>query len=571
MSLSRINDGARILGVFPMPAPSHFIVESALMRGLAEAGHDVTLISPFREKNPPKNGSWREIILEGFYEDQQRIMDARNPFVNPFDDAFLIIFMMNSMGNELTEKTLKNPAVQELLKSDKEFDVVIVGHFLDDGMSAFATHFNAHLILLSTLGANLWNNHLVGNPALPSFYPEILLNYQLKMTLCERVKNTLFRIWNYINLNFIFYPAQNKIIQKYFPNPIDLEDSLYNVSLVLLNSHVSFSKPQAHVPNMIEIGGVHINPPKKLPDDLQKFLDNAKEGVIYFSMGSNIKSKMLPAEVRNTILRVFGKRKEKILWKWEDEVLPGQPSNVLVKKWLPQQDILAHPNVKVFMTHGGLLSSIEAVYHGVPMLAIPIFGDQNANSNFLKQLGYGLKLQFSDISEEKMTLLLEEIINNPKYRENVKTRSQIMKDRQIKPLDNAVYWVEYVIRHKGAKHLRVGYMHLNWYQYYMLDVFTIIFAIMFMLLFVLKKVFMFLCRRKTKISKQKKRKTGHLLDRLPIGRNYSRTTNHLWKWMKHHQHHPVNQLFSVEGEVAQVNSDHTLLQRVLWHSCATAH
>ncbi|KAG5883245.1 hypothetical protein JTB14_000034 [Gonioctena quinquepunctata] len=498
------NDGARILGVFPIPARSHYIVDSALMRGLAEAGHDVTLISPFSEKVPPKNGSWREIILEGVFEDQQKIMDTRNPFLNPNDNKFLATFFMNSMGNRVTQQTLQCLAVQELLKSDEVFDAVIVGHFLDDGIFAFATHFNAHLILLSAIGANFWNNNLVGNPALPSFYPEIMLNYQLKMTLCERVKNTLYRIWNYINLNFIFYPSQNQIIREYFPNPIDLEDSLSNVSLVLLNSHVSFSKPQVHVPNMIEIGGFHIKPTKKLPDDLQIFLDTAKEGVIYFSMGSNLKSKILPSEVRNAILRVFGRRKEKILWKWEDEVLPGQPSNVLVKKWLPQQDILAHPNVKVFMTHGGLLSSIEAIYHGVPMLAIPIFGDQNANSNFAKQLGYGLKLPFSDISEEKLASLLEEIINNPKYRENVKTRSQIMKDRQIKPLDNAVYWVEYVIRHKGAKHLRVGYMHLTWYQYYMFDVFAIIFGIIFLLIFVLKKVLTFMCKRKTKITKQKK-------------------------------------------------------------------
>ncbi|KAG5880367.1 hypothetical protein JTB14_029493 [Gonioctena quinquepunctata] len=503
LSLTSSNYCARILGVFPVPATSHYILENALMRGLAEAGHDVTLISAFSEKNPPKNGSWREIILEGLVEDEQKMIRTRNLFL-PLDLKDQMTFTMNPLGNRITERTLQYPAVQKLLQSDEKFDAVIVSYFLNDGLTALANHFNSYLILFSPIGANMWIHHLVGNPALPSFYPELILGYQPKMTFYERVKNTLYRIQNYINLKVLFYPSQNHIIQKYLPHSIDLQDSLHNVSLVLLNSHSSFSRPEAHVPNIIEIGGFHIKPAEKLPDDLQEFLDNAKEGVIYFSMGSFLKSKMLPVEVRNTILRVFGRRKEKILWKWEDEALPGQPLNVLVKKWFPQQDILAHPNVKVFMTHGGLLSTTEAVHHGVPMIAIPTYGDQMANSNFAKHIGFGLVLPFSDLSEEKLTSLLEEIISNPKYREIAKTRSKIIKDRQMKPLDNAVYWVEYVIRHKGAKHLRVGYMHLAWYQYYMIDVFAFIFGIIIILLFVLKEVLSFLCRAKTELSKQKK-------------------------------------------------------------------
>lgn len=45
-----------------------------------------------------------------------------------------------------------------------------------------------------------------------------------------------------------------------------------------------------------------------------------------------------------------------MLWKWEDD-LPDKPSNIRIEKWLPQNDILGHPNVKLFITHGGLLST----------------------------------------------------------------------------------------------------------------------------------------------------------------------------------------------------------------------
>lgn len=45
-----------------------------------------------------------------------------------------------------------------------------------------------------------------------------------------------------------------------------------------------------------------------------------------------------------------------------------------------------------------------------------------------------------------------------------------MQDRPMKPLDSAVYWVEYVIRHKGAPHLRTAAMDLNWFQIHLIDV-----------------------------------------------------------------------------------------------------
>jgi hypothetical protein len=73
---------------------------------------------------------------------------------------------------------------------------------------------------------------------------------------------------------------------------------------------------------------------------LQKYLDEAPEGVIYFSMGTNLQSSMMPESKRNAFLKVFSKLKQQVLWKWETDTLPGQPENVKLGKWLPQSDIL---------------------------------------------------------------------------------------------------------------------------------------------------------------------------------------------------------------------------------------
>lgn len=60
----------------------------------------------------------------------------------------------------------------------------------------------------------------------------------------------------------------------------------------------------------------------------------------------------MTAEKREAILNAFAKIKQKVIWKWNDESLVVDPNKFLIKKWLPQDSILAHPNVKLFITHG---------------------------------------------------------------------------------------------------------------------------------------------------------------------------------------------------------------------------
>ena len=79
---------------------------------------------------------------------------------------------------------------------------------------------------------------------------------------------------------------------------------------------------------------------KYIVQDLQRYLDEASEGVIYFSLGSNVFSNRMPLEKRNMFIEAFSELPQKVLWKWESDTLPGKPPNVRVQKWLPQQDVL---------------------------------------------------------------------------------------------------------------------------------------------------------------------------------------------------------------------------------------
>lgn len=166
---------------------------------------------------------------------------------------------------------------------------------------------------------------------------------------------------------------------------------------------------------MIEVGGLQVKPtPSPLPEDLKKFLDEAENGAILFSLGSNAKSTFLPKDVLNKLLGGFKKVKQRILMKWESDVLEGKPDNVFISKWLPQDDVLAHKNLKAFISHCGYGGVIEAKYHGVPIIGVPFFGDQPTNAKMIEQEGWGIKIDLSSLTEDSLQSVIEEIINNPK-------------------------------------------------------------------------------------------------------------------------------------------------------------
>ena len=174
---------------------------------------------------------------------------------------------------------------------------------------------------------------------------------------------------------------------------------------------------------------MNCRPGKPFPaeDKVGEFLDKSKNGVVFMSFGSIIKASSMPKENKDIILKVFARFPQyDFIWKWEEE-LPNTPKNVLglhydihhqlsafkinfdikniflsVSDWLPQQDILAHPNLKVFITHAGQSSMQELLCHQKPALAVPVQGDQPLNAKELVRMEVGLSVPYSSMNEDDL-------------------------------------------------------------------------------------------------------------------------------------------------------------------------
>uniref|UniRef100_A0A182WIL7 Uncharacterized protein n=1 Tax=Anopheles minimus TaxID=112268 RepID=A0A182WIL7_9DIPT len=488
----------RILCIFPSSGRSHVLVGQALLKGLAERGHDVTMVSPFKLPKPVTN--YREIVVQ-----KVDLGEMTRDFLqkNQGNSMGGIVHLFQSQFRT-AEMALEDAKFQTIM--NEHFDLVIVGYFVADFVLGLGPHFNAPTVVLFSAGMTKLTADFVGNPRAIATVPHIMLGGKGTMNFMGRVKNFLFAGFENV-ISVVSEYVQNSYYDRHFPPDRypPFQEVRRNVSLVLLNTHFSHATPRPYLPNVVEVGGLQIKTkPDPLPEDIREWLDGAEHGVIYFCLGSNLKSADLPQEKLDAILKTFANLKQRVLWKWESERIPDAPSNVYSKAWLPQDDVLAHPNVKLFIAHGGLGGMAEAKYHGVPVLGIPIFAEQFQNIQSMVEEGVAMRLDYQELDERSFSRAVNIMMREHRYAERAKIISDLYRDRPQSAMELACYWVEYVARHRGAPHLHYSGADMNFFQLESLDVLAFLCAVLYAIIKVFKLVIRLAFRKIFKSSRKTK-------------------------------------------------------------------
>ncbi|XP_073825528.1 UDP-glucosyltransferase 2-like [Musca autumnalis] len=454
--------GAKILAIFPFPGPSQYLVVQPYLKTLASRGHEVTVINAYPQKKPIKK--YRDIEVPEVFKysgDWFSYMDVRT---NKIKEILDFSWYYSSIAKDVMDSV----NVQRLLKSPEEhFDLLIVEVLQTDIFYGLAEHFKAPMIGFSSYGTDPYIDALVDNISPMAYSPLFSGNSMERMDFWQRLENMWHNLLMLGHRVLVHNPLHDRLYREYFPNATrSLEEMRQNISLILLNQHYSLSFPRPYVTNMIEVGGFHLqHQPQDLPQDIEDFIANSQQDVIYFSMGSNIKSENFPEPKRKIILETFSQLPYKVLWKFENpSLMTDKPANVFISKWFPQGDILSHPKVKLFISHGGLLSLTESIYHGKPILGMPIFFDQHRNIKRATQYGLAVSVDYKTLNATGFLDSIREIMENPKYLQKAQDLSRRYRDQPIDPLEKAIYWTEFVMRHHGAPFLRSPAQYLNFWQ-----------------------------------------------------------------------------------------------------------
>ena len=166
----------------------------------------------------------------------------------------------------------------------------------------------------------------------------------IQRTFLQRVVNFLAHGFDQILTEYYYFPKIDKILSKQFKNLPPISELKRLSTVVLFNHNPVVEQPEQFLPNVIGVGGLQIQPAKPLPADLNDVLNNAPNGVILFALGTNIHFELIGDDRITIILKVFGRLSQyKFVCKADVEThrLPIElPSNVIIQKWVPQNDIL---------------------------------------------------------------------------------------------------------------------------------------------------------------------------------------------------------------------------------------
>ncbi|CAH0715015.1 unnamed protein product, partial [Brenthis ino] len=381
------------------------------MHALAKRGHQVTVITTdpaFPKGHSPQNLTEIDVhdisykIWNEFLKSERR--QERDPQLNL---RYIFVAL-----NEIFEKQLKSPEVYELIHNkEKVFDLLFIETCVRPTL--ILSHiYKVPVIEMSSFGGIYETFETTGAPTNLLFYP-----------LAHRERFNNLSIWEKILEFYAQYKdeqlytelvkEEEGMLKKIFGSNIPgIRELKKNVQMLFLNVHPIWDFNRPVPPNIVYLGGLHQTPSKQLPQELQSYLDSSKNGVIYMSFGTNVEPSLLPSEKLEIFAKVFSKLPYNVLWKWNTDDSPERSNNVRTSKWFPQSDLLKHPNVKLFITQGGLQSSDEAITAGVPLIGVPIVGDQFFNVEHYVRLKIGIRLNIKSLTEDILENAIESIIKN---------------------------------------------------------------------------------------------------------------------------------------------------------------
>lgn len=340
---------AEILCVFPNPILSHQIVFRAVTEKLLENGHKVTLLTTHASDFEKSHLNVSVIDLSFSIESHEKSL---NEIYDKKTEGNAAFQMVDNQARML-EQQMNSEGVQRLLSDPtQKFDLLILETSGLSPYHAFADHFNTPVIGIVSSDAFNTGHEIMGNVASPIAHPDRILPFTVARSFTERLGSCILAL----AMKFLIIPRaatkQDPIVKKHFPrNTKTYVELVSNVDLQLVNTHPALGYIRPILPNTIQLGFLHIKPPKPLPADLSEILDKSKHGVVYLSFGSVVKSRMMGKKLE-IFMTAFADLPYDILWKYDGEAMDKVPSNVHLRKWFPQSDLLAHKNMKLFITHG---------------------------------------------------------------------------------------------------------------------------------------------------------------------------------------------------------------------------
>ena len=531
--------GDKIL-LLPFPWPSHYTQLEKIGLELMNRKHDVIMIMPSTETYHTKSALINiEYKIPGLLSNTfVSIAEGRLENGAGFGINWLVEYvnLLEKFGRALLEDpVIKMEAKNaDIVISDTAFIVAPI----------FADFHKLPLVFLSPFG------HLPGcmsdtygsieNPSLvPTFVATALferIGLPQKMTFLQRNFNIFSNIISKILRDTITVPILRQLTKKHSRKT--LLQLWEQVALVLIPMDYSIEYPRPDLPFVKMIGPLTTRDlTNSLPTPFDEIFNDSSEKVIIFSFGI---TNRISTQDTLRILEGLLTMNYTIIWKYDRRKLTGMMANypaifnrtntpaddvvcdiaergcgeqhshpltdtkyavkncrrksrplkigqnVYVFDWLPQQRLVQEQKTHMLVTHCGLNSLYEALYHNTLVLCVPLFGEQFDNAGRVVSRKLGKALTIQELNRHSLEKTIYELTAFQIYARNVQRVSHRLRRSHQSPAEKAANWIEFVLAEKGdLSYLKP--INLPYYQYYLMDVLLFWVTLLYTVYFALNK------------------------------------------------------------------------------------
>ncbi|XP_016347292.1 UDP-glucuronosyltransferase 2C1-like isoform X1 [Sinocyclocheilus anshuiensis] len=490
--------------VFPVDG-SHWVNMNILVEALHAKGHNITVMrmadSWYIKEFSPRytsitlrsEGGFGEEFLEMFISRLIGIMREGSTWarlkveIEMWQSSVKMIeteseMIVNMIEDQQLMQSLKAANYDLILTDPAMLGGIILGHYLK-----LPIVYNVRWTVYSEA-------HFLIAPSPLSYVPFPMLELSDRMSFLERVKNVVMYTITEILVALLITPISNALCEQFIGPGTSYFSLTQSADLWLHRVDFIFEFPRPTMPNIVYMGGFQCKPSKPLPQDLEDFVQSSGDhGVIIMSLGTLIGQ--LPDDVAEAIAEAFAELPQKIIWRYKGKRPSALGNNTLMMDWMPQNDLLGHPKTRAFVAHGGTNGIQEAIYHGVPIIGFGLIFDQPDNLAKMRVRGVAKTVDFATVDKDSFLKTVKEVLYDPSYRENMQRLSRLHKDVPVKPLDNAIFWIEFVMRHKGAAHLRTESYKMPWYSYHSVDVILFLLSAVSLIFLTIYAVIRYFCSR----------------------------------------------------------------------------
>lgn len=252
-------ENARILALETVAGKSHWNFMSAVLKSLTDAGHNITVFTPF-----PDGGDRANYTIVDTSEDYPSIVELNiMELIENFSQPMTLINSWAPISRMYCDMVYGNNRLAEIMKNghNRDFDLIIMEPYALDCPSYLASTLNIPIIFIIPSPMILLIEFFsLGHIPNPSYVSNMLADYAVPKTFVQRFNNVVQLLYGHCTIKY-----QEMKLKKTDPKPYDSAPTVYP-SLIFINTHYITEAPRPVSPNLISIGGIHLKSPETIPN-----------------------------------------------------------------------------------------------------------------------------------------------------------------------------------------------------------------------------------------------------------------------------------------------------------------